>query len=130
MPVSQADIDQVVQLLTLAEADGRLTDSELVSRSQAARDARTFDDLIPLTRDLVSLEGPRQTVVTSDASDTAVDIDSGDPESSGSVVAVMSGATRKGAWVVPAKLSVWTVFGGRSWISALPVSPVTSWRSP
>ena len=54
-PAQEADKSQVASLLRAAAAEGRLTQTELDERLTVVRDATTFDDLIPLTRDLVPL---------------------------------------------------------------------------
>ncbi len=44
----------MINLLTAAHADGRLTDWDLSARMNGVYNARTFDDLMPITRDLMS----------------------------------------------------------------------------
>ncbi len=58
LPAREADKSQVAALLRSAAAEGRLTQTELDERLTVVRTATTFDDLIPLTRDLVPLAGP------------------------------------------------------------------------
>ena len=53
-----SDRDQVMTLLAAAYAEGRLTKEEHDERMAQAVNARTFDDLVPLTRDLVPLHTP------------------------------------------------------------------------
>ncbi len=115
-PVSQSDIAQVSHLLRAASADGRLTAEELQTRLNSATNATTFDDLIPLTRDLVAIDAPQIPTVSTGApydapAPDATDSQEDDP-SNGTIVAVFGGATRKGNWVVPAEMKVWAVFGG------------------
>ena len=50
---SDADRDQVATLLSTAYAEGRLTREEHDERVDQLMAAKTFDDLIPITRDLV-----------------------------------------------------------------------------
>jgi len=50
---SDADRDHVVNLLHTAYAEGRITSEEHSERVQATISAKTFDDLVPLTADLV-----------------------------------------------------------------------------
>ncbi|WP_051209063.1 DUF1707 SHOCT-like domain-containing protein [Propionicicella superfundia] len=111
-PVSEADKQQVLHLLQTAYDDGRLTPDELESRQAGARDAQTFDDLIPLTRDLVPVDQPPTYTVTSPAPETPATPLSQDSESSDTIVAVFGGATRKGNWVVPPKIHITAAFGG------------------
>ncbi|MGW3244151.1 DUF1707 SHOCT-like domain-containing protein [Streptomyces sp. NPDC001070] len=49
---SHADRDRVVDILTAAAGDGRLTAAELDERLEAALSARTLEELAPLTADL------------------------------------------------------------------------------
>jgi hypothetical protein len=116
LPVSETDKQQVVHLLQTAFDDGRLTLDELHSRRTEAEQAQTFDDLIPLTRDLVDLDEARTYTVSaspSSPSSSAGEPRKGDPgDESGSLFAVFGGASRKGNWTVPAQLSLWAVFGG------------------
>jgi hypothetical protein len=51
--VSPGDRQLVITLLTAARADGRLSAADCGVRLSAAYAARTFDDLVPLTRDLM-----------------------------------------------------------------------------
>lgn len=111
-PVSDADKSQVLHLLQTAAADGRLTPDELVSRQEAARSAQTFDDLIPLTRDLVPLDQPPTYVVTSPQPAVSQARADSDAASSATLLAVFSGSSRKGNWVVPERISAVAAFGG------------------
>lgn len=109
LAVTDVDKQQVVQLLQTAHDDGRLTPEELLTRQAQAQRAETFDDLIPLTRDLVPLDQPR-TFTLSTSPDSAVP-ETGDGTSE-SIVAVFSGSSRKGNWLVPKSLNILAVFGG------------------
>ena len=53
---SDADRDQVAEVLNSAYAEGRLALDEHQERTQAALEAKTFDDLTALTADLVPLQ--------------------------------------------------------------------------
>lgn len=100
-----ADRDHVVTLLTAAQAEGRLTVVERDQRIAAARAAETFDDLVPLTRDLVSPTTPAtRPIVNYDEANAS--------EAADQIVAVFAGASRKRAWRVRRNTSVLTVFGG------------------
>jgi uncharacterized protein DUF1707 len=91
MRVSNADRDQVVQLLEEAQSEGRLTSDEVESRSVAARSAVTYQDLAAVTADL-----PQGTVVEPDTATTGLmRID----RRFGNVV-------REGPWVVPRRIEV------------------------
>ena len=53
LPVQERDKAQVASQLRTAAAEGRLTQPELDDRLHGVHVATSFDDLIPLTRDLV-----------------------------------------------------------------------------
>lgn len=99
-----ADRDHVITLLTAAHAEGRLSAGERDERIAAARLAETFDDLVPLTRDLVGPAPAGRSAVAYDESNAAAEADQ--------IVAVFAGASRKRAWRVRRNTSVLTVFGG------------------
>jgi len=91
MRVSDADRDQVVQLLELAQGEGRLTSDEVESRSAAARSAVTYRDLAAVTADLPQGAAAEPAVATTDL----MRID----RRFGNVV-------REGPWVVPRRIEV------------------------
>ena len=106
---SDSDRDQVAALLGAAYAEGRLTHEEHDERLERVVVARTFDDLIPLTADLVPLDAAPATMastpstfVVGTGSNTEVD----------RMVAVFGGVERKGRWRVRARSQVTAVFGG------------------
>ena len=53
-PILESDRQLVFSLLNAAHSDGRLTDYEHVVRMTRVYHARTFDDLVPIARDLMS----------------------------------------------------------------------------
>ena len=53
---SDTDRDQVATVLSTAYAEGRLTREEHDERLDKAMAARTFDELVPLTHDLVVVD--------------------------------------------------------------------------
>jgi len=53
-PVDESDRRLVSDLLTAARAAGRLTDVDYAARMSAMYAARWFDDLVPITRDLMT----------------------------------------------------------------------------
>ena len=106
---SDADRDQVAGLLGAAYAEGRLTHEEHDERLERVVGARTFDDLIPLTADLVPLDATPaavastpSTFVVGTGSNTEVD----------RMVAVFGGVERKGRWRMRARSQATAVFGG------------------
>ena len=52
-PVLESDRQLVINLLNAARADSRLSDYDHSARMNRVYWARTFDDLIPITRDLM-----------------------------------------------------------------------------
>ncbi len=98
--VSDTDRQHVITLLTTAHAEGRLTVAERDRRATQARQAEIFDDLVPLTRDLVTV-GPAP-VQYAAAPTGEVD----------QIVAIFGGAERSGHWPVRPHTFVTTIFGG------------------
>ncbi len=96
---SDADRDQVTEVLNTAYAEGRLTIDEHHERSQAALEARTFDDLTELTADLV----PMQAVpVHRDPDRRQLVVREGALPDSDKMSTVMSTVKREGSWRVRA----------------------------
>jgi hypothetical protein len=98
--VSEGDRQHVITLLNSAHAEGWLTVAERDRRSNEARQAQVFDDLVPLTRDLVTMKP--SAVRTADAPSGEAD----------QIVAIFGGAERSGHWTVRANTFVTTIFGG------------------
>ena len=95
---SDADRDRAASVLNGAMAEGRLTVDEHADRLDALYAAKTHAEIVPLLDDL-----PGRTADASPA------------KTSGEVshiVAILSGATRKGSWTVPSAMNVVTVLGG------------------
>ncbi len=112
IPATDLDRDHVVALLTEATNEGLLPAPERDRRIGLARIAETFDDLVPLTRDLVSVEGPLVRPAPL-ASSSVARIDTGNPsQAADQVIAVFSGTKRAGHWRVHSNTSVMAVFGG------------------
>lgn len=102
--VSETDRSKVVTLLESAYAEGRLSTEEHAERMQAAAAAETFDDLVPLTRDLVVLDAAASQPAWSQASGQS----GAEPE----LIVTLFGATeRRGRWQPRRNLSVLNLFG-------------------
>lgn len=99
-PVAEADRQHVLSLLISAHAEGILTASERDRRLAEARAAQTFDDLVPLTRDLVS----SRPSVSYDVANASTDTDQ--------VFAIFGAAARSGQWRMHPDTNVTAVFGG------------------
>lgn len=96
---SDADRDQVAEVLSTAYAEGRLTIDEHHERSQAALQARTFDDLTALTADLVPLQ---PAPVHRDPDRRQLVVREGALADSDKMSTVMSTVKREGSWRVRA----------------------------
>ncbi|MBM9469513.1 DUF1707 SHOCT-like domain-containing protein [Nakamurella leprariae] len=112
---SHDDRERVAQALHTAMAEGRLTVDELQERLDAVYSSKTLGELEPLTRDLpapVTLVKPvAPTVVPGVRPASPAHLVGGYPTSS-VAIAVMSGAERKGPWVVPRQFTAVAFWGG------------------
>ena len=97
-------------MLDTGFAEGRLSRDEYDERLDALLRAKTFDDLVGLTRDLVVVAGPApQTLVeqTSYAVDPTAASDETDR-----MVGIFGGAERKGKWRIRRRTEAYALFGG------------------
>ncbi len=106
MRASDADRERVAKILHDAMAEGRLTVAELDDRLRTVYAAKTFGELVPVTSDL-PVPGPLP--VTAPRGDHIARL-GGTPTGSTSI-AIMSGADRKGSWVVPARYNAVAIMG-------------------
>ena len=104
--VSHADREAVADRLRQAAGDGRLDVDELGERLEAAFAARTYADLVPLTRDL-----PEGTTPHSQRAPAPSGRVGGKPGPRWSF-AMMSGSRRRGRWTVPRRYTATAVMGG------------------
>lgn len=106
---SDADREQVATVLSTAYAEGRITRDEHDERLDKALNARTFDELIPITSDLVMTAAAtaQPTAGTAPLVDTAGAVDEPDR-----LIAIFGGCTRKGKWRVRKNMQSMAVFGG------------------
>lgn len=114
MRVSDADRERVAELLRDAYAEGRLDAEEHAERIEAAYSAKTFGELVPLTRDLpahrpLSFEKPP--LAAPRPAPAAPQLPPARQESP-SMVAVFGGASRRGRWRVGSHLRAFAAFGG------------------
>jgi hypothetical protein len=91
---SDADRDQVIDLLAQAAAEGRLTLEEYSERSETALAARTQGELAVLTADIPASPARADTGTAAEK-----------------MTAVLGNESRKGPWVVPPRLTVRSVLG-------------------
>jgi hypothetical protein len=99
---SDADRDRAASVLSSAMAEGRLTAEEHSDRLDAIYAAKTQADIVPLLDDL---PGP----AAAPAPAGAITSPSGQHDQ---IVAILGGATRKGAWRPSPVISIVTVLGG------------------
>ena len=107
---SDADREQVATVLSTAYAEGRLTREEHEERLDQVLRAKTFDDLIPITEDLVVITPSvpaAQPVRTDFTIDTTRQSDDTDR-----MIAVFGGASRTGKWRVKKRTQSLALFGG------------------
>src|SRR5215207_11587726 len=92
---SDADREQVATLLSTAYAEGRLTREEHDERIDQLMAAKTFDDLIPITRDLVVIGTPNPVASQQPSSRFTIDTTGQNPETD-KMIAIFGGVTRSG----------------------------------
>ena len=98
MRVSDADRHHVAEILREAAGDGRIDLTELDERLEATYKAKTYAELVPITRDLAPAVPHRAPIVRGVDRERAV--------------AIMGGVERRGIWVVPEHFSVFCFMGG------------------
>lgn len=107
---SDADRDQVAEVMSTAFAEGRLSREEYDERLDALLRAKTFDDLVGLTRDLVVVGTPAP---AAPAEQTGYAVEHGTP--SGDIdrmVGIFGAAERKGRWRIRSRTESYALFGG------------------
>jgi hypothetical protein len=100
---SDAERDRAASVLNGAMAEGRLTAEEHSDRLNAIYAAKTRADIVPLLDDL-----PGQSDAAVSGAGAAVSRAGGHAK----IVAILGGASRKGAWHPSPLISVVTVMGG------------------
>ncbi|MFI8567477.1 DUF1707 domain-containing protein [Rhodococcus sp. NPDC078407] len=95
---ADADRNLVAQLLSDAFANGQLTVSEYDERTAAVYQAKTYGELDVLTGDLVLSPPPAAAPSAGSSNDR--------------VIAIMSGAVRKGEWTPAARIDAFAFWGG------------------
>ena len=108
---SDTDRDQVATLLSTAYAEGRLSREEHDERIDQLMAAKTFDDLLPITRDVVIVGPPASVATPQSTSRFAIDTTGQNPESD-KMIAIFGGVTRKGRWRVRKNTHALALFGG------------------
>lgn len=112
---SDTDRDKVATVLSTAYAEGRITREEHDERLDAVMRARTFDDLVPITSDLVPLPASSPSPISVPATQPAganFEVDTTHKSEPDQMIAVFGGASRKGRWRVPKQCNAFALFGG------------------
>ena len=117
MRASDADREQVAEVLRAAAGDGRLTLAELQDRLEALYAARTYGELEPVVSDLPvstlpSAKGSAPSQASPGTAGPASPDRVGGKPTTWVAKAVFGGIARRGQWVVPSELRVKAVFGG------------------
>ncbi|MBB1244973.1 DUF1707 and DUF2154 domain-containing protein [Streptomyces durbertensis] len=114
MRASDADRERVAARLREGYAEGRLDVDEFEQRLAATYASRTYGDLEPLLRDLPLPAESGTTVARNGPGGTADRWRNriGGRPVSRTGVAVLSGVTRRGAWVVPRRFTAFAFWGG------------------
>jgi hypothetical protein len=107
--ISDDDRHHVAEILREAAGAGRIDLDELDERLEATYAARTYADLVPVTRDLPGVEG-RLPARSTPAAPAPAPLVAGAAEERH--LAVLSGIERKGEWVVPGHLTITCFMGG------------------
>lgn len=110
MRASNADRERVAAILHNALSEGRITVQELEERLDIVYAAKTLAELEPPISDLPAVTPGTAQPATSRAITTDSRI--GGTPGSGASIAIMSGASRKGNWVVPPQHSTFAFWGG------------------
>jgi hypothetical protein len=108
---SDADRDQVATLLSAAYAEGRLTREEHDERVDQLMKAKTFDDLIPITSDLVLVSPRTPAAAPRDQSSFTIDTTRQNVQPD-KMIAIFGGVSRSGKWRVRKNVQALTLFGG------------------
>jgi hypothetical protein len=108
---SDLDRENVAEQLRLAAGDGRLDFDELDERLEAAYRAKTYGELEPLVADLPGARRPPASQAVTRPEPRAV-MPVGGRAFSSPAIAIFSGSTRKGSWVVPRSFQAFALFGG------------------
>jgi quercetin dioxygenase-like cupin family protein len=107
--ISDADREKVTEVLREAAGEGRITLDELDTRLEATYQAKTYADLVPITRDLPVGNTASPELIRRDA--YPAERFGGTPKRRRSI-AILSGARRGGPWVVPSAYTASAFLGG------------------
>ena len=102
--ISDQERHQVAEVLRQAAGEGRIDLDELDERLEATFAAKTYADLVPITVDLPVQPHQQAAVPTRDTSPASTTYETS--------LALMGGASRKGAWLVPERHTAFSMMGG------------------
>ncbi len=108
MRASDADRDRVADQIREALAEGRLTPEEHAERLEALYQARTYSELASIVEDLPVAEDVRPRVSPPAPRSDLPAPAAGSPN----ITAVLSGAERKGRWLVEPQTNVVAIMAG------------------
>lgn len=110
---SDTDRERVAERLRAAAGHGRITLDELEERLEAVYAAKTYGELVPITADLpTEAEGDARALAEPAPQDAAALVGAQGSILRRRAIAIMSGAKRAGAWVVPRRMSAFAFWGG------------------
>lgn len=109
---SDADRDRIAEILREALAEGRLDTEEHAERIDAVYRAKTIGELTPLVRDLPAGRQETPRPAPGAAPHTAVPRSPCGAGGGENLVAIFSGASRKGRWRVGGRINAFALFGG------------------
>jgi hypothetical protein len=116
---SDTDREHVAERLRAAAGHGRISLDELEERLEAVYAAKTYGELVPITADLPrdaaadGLGAPVGQALRPVGPRDAAPLVTGAPGSARrSAIAIMSGAKRAGAWVLPRRFRAFAFWGG------------------
>lgn len=116
MRASDSDRERVARVLNAALGEGRLTLGEVDERLVQVYAAKTLGELEPITKDLpehaLALPESMLRLAPNSAPGPSASRRIGGTPGSTVAVAVMSGAIRKGNWVVPQRFQAIAIMGG------------------
>ncbi|MGW1024087.1 DUF1707 SHOCT-like domain-containing protein [Streptomyces sp. NPDC002577] len=112
---SDADRERVAEHLRDALAEGRLDMAEFEERLEATYNARTYGELVPITRDLPA--GAAAVPLVKPSADSPAEAGEWAPRIGGEgtsswAAAIMAGFQRKGRWTVPRRFTAVAFWGG------------------
>jgi hypothetical protein len=112
---SDADRDQVVEVLRDALMTGRLTQDEHAERLEQTLTARTLGELEPITQDLAvpGQTAPRRAAAASSSASVVPIEDPANPaDSFDTVIGIFGAGERNGRWRVKRRTNALALFGG------------------